>query len=80
MEKIMKNCITGEIRTIHDNDGEETPKVAMFIKCNRMLIREAQEQKYHRVYEQMNSGIIEIDHDIKIVFVDMETGKIISEI
>lgn len=49
MERTIFNCITGETITIYDGDKGSTPRVAMFIKCNRLLTREALEEK-HRGY------------------------------
>ncbi len=79
MKKTIYNIITGETATTYGEEGE-APRVAMFIKCNRLISREAQEQKFQHIYEQINNDIIEVDHDTKIVFVDMETGRTISEI
>lgn len=80
MERTIYNCITGETVTIYSGDEENAPRVATFIKCNTLLPRETIEERYGRVYEQMQRGIVVVDHDIKIVFVDIETGQTITEI
>ena len=79
MKKTIYNIITGETATIYGEEGE-APRVAMFIKCNTLLPRETIEERYGRVYEQIQRGIVVVDHDIKIVFVDIETGQTITEI
>ena len=55
----------------------DKPNVAIVIKHNVLYTEKDIRDKFAN---SMTSGAIGIDKDIKIVFVDLDTGKIISEI
>ena len=72
-----KSPSTGSCVQRPNTSDEYRSNVAMVIKHNTPYIEKNMRDKFAN---SMAGGVIGIDNDIKIVFVDLNTGKIISEI